>query len=173
MIRQLKNAWQQPIVDAIISFVANTWGYSSAGRALAWHARGQEFDPPYLHHKKCDNHAVCELRGYFYMHHERWRELWSKYGRNIIGLTVRGGKPVRIDTNIGIVIASVGSRRRQFFTSSRWEINEVVSGKSFFTMTKTLTTYTADILSKWGNRINKGFVRSSAFLRWGIGLFMI
>jgi hypothetical protein len=26
-------------------------GYSSAGRALAWHARGQRFDPAYLHHK--------------------------------------------------------------------------------------------------------------------------
>ena len=25
------------------------WGYSSAGRALAWHARGQRFDPVYLH----------------------------------------------------------------------------------------------------------------------------
>ena len=25
-------------------------GYSSAGRALAWHARGQRFDPAYLHH---------------------------------------------------------------------------------------------------------------------------
>ena len=25
------------------------WGYSSAGRALAWHARGQRFDPAYLH----------------------------------------------------------------------------------------------------------------------------
>ena len=24
-------------------------GYSSAGRALAWHARGQQFDPAYLH----------------------------------------------------------------------------------------------------------------------------
>ena len=24
-------------------------GYSSAGRALAWHARGQRFDPAYLH----------------------------------------------------------------------------------------------------------------------------
>src|SRR5262249_22801904 len=27
------------------------WGYSSAGRALAWHARGQRFDPAYLHHE--------------------------------------------------------------------------------------------------------------------------
>ena len=26
-------------------------GYSSAGRALAWHARGQRFDPAYLHQK--------------------------------------------------------------------------------------------------------------------------
>ena len=25
------------------------WGISSAGRALAWHARGQRFDPAYLH----------------------------------------------------------------------------------------------------------------------------
>ena len=49
--------------------VTNTWGYSSAGRALAWHARGQEFDPPYLHHKEYDNHAVYELRGYFSFYH--------------------------------------------------------------------------------------------------------
>ena len=27
----------------------SSWGYSSAGRALAWHARGQRFDPAYLH----------------------------------------------------------------------------------------------------------------------------
>src|SRR5215217_8612957 len=25
------------------------WGHSSAGRALAWHARGQRFDPAWLH----------------------------------------------------------------------------------------------------------------------------
>ena len=28
------------------------WGYSSAGRALAWHARGHRFDPGYLHHPR-------------------------------------------------------------------------------------------------------------------------
>ena len=28
------------------------WGYSSAGRALEWHSRGQRFDPAYLHHCK-------------------------------------------------------------------------------------------------------------------------
>ena len=27
-----------------------TWGCSSAGRAPALHAGGQEFDPPHLHH---------------------------------------------------------------------------------------------------------------------------
>ena len=27
-------------------------GYSSAGRALEWHSRGQRFDPAYLHQKK-------------------------------------------------------------------------------------------------------------------------
>ena len=27
----------------------NRWGYSSAGRALEWHSRGQRFDPAYLH----------------------------------------------------------------------------------------------------------------------------
>ena len=34
------NSWQKHVI----------WGHSSAGRALAWHARGQEFDPPCLHH---------------------------------------------------------------------------------------------------------------------------
>jgi hypothetical protein len=33
---------------AIISLLRKR-GYSSAGRALAWHARGQRFDPAYLH----------------------------------------------------------------------------------------------------------------------------
>ena len=35
------------------------WGYSSAGRALAWHARGQRFDPAYLHHflTRCCQHS--------------------------------------------------------------------------------------------------------------------
>jgi hypothetical protein len=30
-------------------------GYSSAGRALAWHARGQRFDPAYLHQSTAKN----------------------------------------------------------------------------------------------------------------------
>ena len=36
-------------VSRLCSFI---WGYSSAGRALEWHSRGQRFDPAYLHHEK-------------------------------------------------------------------------------------------------------------------------
>ena len=31
------------------------WGFSSAGRAPALHAGGQEFESPNLHHKKDDD----------------------------------------------------------------------------------------------------------------------
>ena len=31
------------------------WGYSSAGRALDLHSKGQEFDSPYLHQKSSPN----------------------------------------------------------------------------------------------------------------------
>src|SRR5450756_1694543 len=34
----------------LLLFVFQTWGYSSAGRAPAWHAGGRGFEPPYLHH---------------------------------------------------------------------------------------------------------------------------
>ena len=34
------------------------WGYSSAGRALEWHSRGQRFDPAYLHHNRDSRHEV-------------------------------------------------------------------------------------------------------------------
>src|SRR5450830_1574719 len=34
----------------LLLFVSKTWGYSSAGRAPAWHAGGRGFEPPYLHH---------------------------------------------------------------------------------------------------------------------------
>ena len=30
---------------------SESWGYSSAGRALEWHSRGHRFDPGYLHQK--------------------------------------------------------------------------------------------------------------------------
>ena len=32
-----------------LSTINPAWGYSSAGRALEWHSRGQRFDPAYLH----------------------------------------------------------------------------------------------------------------------------
>ena len=44
-------------VRAILS--VSPWGYSSAGRALAWHARGQRFDPAYLHHSKLERQHVA------------------------------------------------------------------------------------------------------------------
>ena len=34
----------------------NIWGFSSAGRALAWHARGHRFDPGNLHQKEKASH---------------------------------------------------------------------------------------------------------------------
>ena len=38
------------------------WGYSSAGRALEWHSRGQRFDPAYLHHTKIlENHWFSRI----------------------------------------------------------------------------------------------------------------
>ena len=36
-----------------------TWGYSSAGRALEWHSRGQRFDPAYLHQKQWLTQTKC------------------------------------------------------------------------------------------------------------------
>ena len=36
-------------------------GYSSAGRALEWHSRGQRFDPAYLHQKQTVKPRLCGL----------------------------------------------------------------------------------------------------------------
>src|SRR3954447_15569345 len=47
MIAQGARCFAAPRCFAILSL--SPWGYSSAGRALAWHARGQRFDPAYLH----------------------------------------------------------------------------------------------------------------------------
>ena len=45
------------------SYIESTlWGYSSVGRALQWHCRGQEFDPPYLHQLPL---KLLALRGFF------------------------------------------------------------------------------------------------------------
>ena len=41
------------------SHISSLGGISSVGRALAWHARGQEFDSPMLHHF----HSVVMMSG--------------------------------------------------------------------------------------------------------------
>src|SRR3954447_16152214 len=51
MIAQGARCFAAPRCFAILSL--SPWGYSSAGRALAWHARGQRFDPAYLHQSRC------------------------------------------------------------------------------------------------------------------------
>ena len=38
------------IIQKLSAIADAIWGYSSAGRALEWHSRGQRFDPAYLHH---------------------------------------------------------------------------------------------------------------------------
>ena len=38
------------IITPVVRHGTNIWGISSAGRALAWHARGHRFDPGILHH---------------------------------------------------------------------------------------------------------------------------
>ena len=39
------------------------WGCSSAGRAPALHAGGQEFEPPHLHHAYVNFVDVCKTTG--------------------------------------------------------------------------------------------------------------
>ena len=63
------------------------WGYSSAGRALEWHSRGQRFDPAYLHHLKeidwstFENKVLhwvsCEIQTMYLENWTLW--LWCNY----------------------------------------------------------------------------------------------
>ena len=39
------------IIQKLSAIADAIWGYSSAGRALEWHSRGQRFDPAYLHQR--------------------------------------------------------------------------------------------------------------------------
>ena len=50
--RCLTNRDAIAIIQKLFGTANKIWGYSSAGRALEWHSRGQRFDPAYLHHKK-------------------------------------------------------------------------------------------------------------------------
>ena len=43
------------ILRVLETEVSTLWGCSSAGRAPALHAGGQEFEPPHLHHAKSEN----------------------------------------------------------------------------------------------------------------------
>ena len=45
------------IITHVAGHKLNMWGISSAGRALAWHARGQRFDPAILHQKSTILHV--------------------------------------------------------------------------------------------------------------------
>ena len=57
--KKFLNSGQQEPLFALFNFEdavrsnlqMNSWGCSSAGRASALHAEGQEFDPPHLHQK--------------------------------------------------------------------------------------------------------------------------
>ena len=53
------------IIDSVPNEL-NIWGYSSAGRALEWHSRGQRFDPAYLHQTKKRTFAIVS-GGAFYL----------------------------------------------------------------------------------------------------------
>ena len=43
------------------SLILNIWGYSSAGRAPALHAGGQEFESLYLHHNDLSQFCKAKL----------------------------------------------------------------------------------------------------------------
>ena len=47
------------IITPVVRHGTNIWGISSAGRALAWHARGHRFDPGILHQKEKHCTARC------------------------------------------------------------------------------------------------------------------
>ena len=49
--KQLTIRQSTGIIIPVVRHGTNVWGISSAGRALAWHARGHRFDPGILHQK--------------------------------------------------------------------------------------------------------------------------
>src|SRR3989338_9919155 len=69
-------------------------GYSSAGRALAWHARGQRFDPAYLHQFSVSRSPVTSLNppmcGFFIDFIVRQGVVSSNNIQTWIGVTLRG-----------------------------------------------------------------------------------
>ena len=57
--KQLTIRQSAGIIIPVVRHGTNIWGISSAGRALAWHARGHRFDPGILHQKEKHRTAVC------------------------------------------------------------------------------------------------------------------
>jgi hypothetical protein len=91
----------------------SSWGYSSVGRALEWHSRGQGFDSPYLHSKS------PRLRAFF-----------------IFGLGA--GSPLETmqrSARINVVIAAPKRRTRPWAWHRKWRdavrVDESVSRPDF------------------------------------------
>ena len=51
------------IIQKLSAIAGGIWGYSSAGRALEWHSRGQRFDPAYLHQRSLE---IVRFRDFFF-----------------------------------------------------------------------------------------------------------
>ena len=56
--KQLTTPGCADIINHVVRHGTNIWGISSAGRALAWHARGHRFDPGILHQIRKASHIV-------------------------------------------------------------------------------------------------------------------
>ena len=52
---------QKPLIYNLVQIQIKIWGYSSAGRAPALHAGGQEFESLYLHHDDLIQFSEAEL----------------------------------------------------------------------------------------------------------------
>ena len=63
---------------AVLFFTA-FWGYSSVGRALQWHCRGQRFDPACLHHFYPDRLICAFILRLFMQSDQLIILLWMMY----------------------------------------------------------------------------------------------
>ena len=61
--KYLTNRSVTAIIRRLLGAANRIWGYSSAGRALEWHSRGQRFDPAYLHQKPSKS---SDFGGFYY-----------------------------------------------------------------------------------------------------------
>jgi hypothetical protein len=57
--KQLTTPGCTDIINHVVRHGTDIWGISSAGRALAWHARGHRFDPGILHQKEKHRTETC------------------------------------------------------------------------------------------------------------------